>query len=81
MTRQQRWRWVFLAATAGGLALPIALEIWAATDRSVDTETWTELTVRYVPWQAIAAAFGAAFVALGVWLPLHFRDWYRRRRG
>jgi hypothetical protein len=62
---------VFLTLTAA----PIAMELLAALDSSPDTVPWTQLISTWVPWPV---ALGA-YVALAVWLPVHFWVHYRRR--
>jgi hypothetical protein len=66
-----RWRTGFLALTA----LVIVLELRAATDGSANTDPWTDLVVRHVPWEV------ALFVGGGglVWLFGHFAVRYMRR--
>ena len=68
-----RWRTGFLGLTA----LVIGMEVLAARDSSADTEPWTTLVVRHVPWEVTAAVIGA----LALWAPAHFgvRYWRRHR--
>lgn len=68
---RRAWRTGFLAVTA----LAIIAECWAAWDGNPDTDPWTDLIVRYVPWELALAVFGA----LLLWAPVHFYVRYRRR--
>lgn len=69
------WRVGFLVLTA----VVIAAELWASFDGDPNTDPWTDLITRYIPWEITAALLGALFL----WLPLHLaiRYWRRSRRG
>jgi hypothetical protein len=71
VTRRAGWRIAFLTTTA----LAIGEELYASLDGNGSTEPWTDLVVRYVPWEAAVALLAA----LLVWLPIHFYARYRRR--
>lgn len=69
--RRSLWRAVFLGTTA----LALGMECWAAWDGNSNTDPWTDLIVRYVPWELALAVLGA----LLLWVPAHFWVRYRRR--
>lgn len=56
--------------------MPIVLELIYAFDGHGDSWPWTELIVRYVPWELALAAYGA----LALWVPIHFYVRYRRKQ-
>lgn len=63
---------IFLTLTV----IPIVLELIYAFDGHGDSWPWTELIVRYVPWELALAAYGA----LALWVPIHFYVRYRRKQ-
>jgi hypothetical protein len=72
--RRRYWLVAFLGITA----VAIGMELWASFDGDPSTDPWTDLIVRYIPWEITAVLVGA----LMLWLPLHFgwRYWRRRER-
>ena len=72
--RRKVWIIGFLALTAFALGA----ELWASFDSDPETDPWTDLIVRYIPWEVTAVLLGA----LILWLPLHlgWRYWRRRER-
>ena len=62
------WSILFLALTV----IPIAMELVAGLDKNRNTVPWTYFISHYIPWPIALAAY----TALAVWLPVHFRYWY-----
>lgn len=72
MTRRRLyWLITFLGITA----VAIGMELWASFDGDPNTDPWTDLIVRYIPWEVTAVLVGG----LALWLPLHFGWRYWRR--
>lgn len=85
MTRR-RWVSWFMGTTIAAIVLvlgAVALELWAALDSDPATVPWTFLTVQNVSprlaWPVIALV-SAGLIWLGVWVPIHFRYWFKHRR-
>lgn len=72
MTKRLAFRWTFLAVTTAA----VGMELWAANDKSADTEPWTYLIATCVP-QAVTIA---AITWLTSWLGPHFEHAYRTRK-
>ncbi len=62
--RRAAWTVAFLGVTA----LAIVMEVVAGIFHPAGTIPWTEYLARYVPWPVQLIAY----VALAVWLPIHF---------
>lgn len=70
MTRRSLWTASFLTITLTALGM----ELWAANDRSSDTQPWTSLIVHNIPAALTMAAIGV----LVTWLPSHFSHEYAK---
>lgn len=68
-TKRLVWTVGFLGVTAVAIVMELIAGLW----HPAGTIPWTEYLARYVPWPLQLVAY----VALAVWLPIHF--WHHDR--
>lgn len=72
MSNRLKWVIAFFGVTVAA----IVMEVWAAADKSDDTQTWTQLIIDNIHWEVFALVWGAFFI----WTGAHFGVRYLRKR-